>query len=72
MNKTLEQKILRVQRDELTGHFIYKKLAAAEKDAHNKQVLNSIANEEMDRYLFFKQISGKEIQPNRTAWHLIS
>lgn len=65
MNKTLEQKILRVQRDELTGHFIYKKLAATEKDEHNKQVLNSIANEEMEHYLFFKQISGKEIQPNR-------
>ena len=66
MNKnTLEKRVLKVQRDELTGHYIYKKLAAAEKNNHNKRILEQIAADELEHYNFFRQISGKAVKHSK-------
>jgi VIT1/CCC1 family predicted Fe2+/Mn2+ transporter len=68
-NKMLDIKSVKIlakfQKNEITEHVIYKKLALKIKDAGNKKVLDRIANEEKAHYEFFKIYTGLEISPNR-------
>ncbi len=59
--------VLRAQQEEITGFYIYKRLAAIEKDEDNRNVLARIAGEEFDHYNFFKGISGKEVKPKNST-----
>lgn len=62
MAKTdFDKTILKVQKDEITGYQIYKRLALMEKNEENKRVLSRIAGEELKHYEFFKLISGKSL-----------
>lgn len=55
--------ILDLQRDEITEHMIYKKIAGAVKDNHNRQVLEEIAIQEYEHYLIWKKYTGQEVAP---------
>ena len=39
--------LLIMQRGEITEHYIYKKIAAAQKDPHNREVVNRIAQDDL-------------------------
>ncbi len=63
--ETMEQ-IKRFQRNEITEHFIYKKLAKKIKDNHpeNSKVLEQIAEEELEHYNVWKSYTGIDIEPD--------
>ncbi|MBI2151786.1 VIT1/CCC1 transporter family protein [Candidatus Woesearchaeota archaeon] len=59
-NKALKF-ISKAQRQEITEHLIYLKLASVCKDKKNKAVLQHISNEEKKQYFFWKKYTGKDI-----------
>lgn len=65
MDKLLKQKVLKIQRNELTEYHIYKKLAEDIRNRHYKEVLNRISNEELKHYNFLKNLTLTESKPNR-------
>ena len=57
------------QVDEITEHHIYRSLAAVEKNAHNKEILERMAGEELGHYRVWKQYTGRDVGPDRVrAW----
>lgn len=62
---SLEKSVLIAQKEEITGYTIYNKLAESEKDPHNAQLFRDIAKQEMMHYKMLKNISGKDVEPNR-------
>lgn len=61
----LNERLLSSQRNEITEHHIYKKLALATKDNHNREILMHISKDEMRHYDFWKGLTGKHVKPNR-------
>jgi VIT1/CCC1 family predicted Fe2+/Mn2+ transporter len=59
------KKVLISQKAEITEHYIYKKLALATKDSHNREILLHISKDELRHYDFWKRLTGKDIKPNR-------
>jgi VIT1/CCC1 family predicted Fe2+/Mn2+ transporter len=57
------KRVLASQKGEITEHIIYKKLARATKDSHNRELLLNISNDELRHYNFWKQFTGKEVKP---------
>ena len=74
MNKKIEIKpltpqvrkqIIQAQRNEVTEYHIYKRLARAVKNKKNKDILNSIADDELRHYSIWMKYSGREVEPSR-------
>ena len=61
----LKNRILAMQRDELTGSLLYANIAARQKDAQNKQTFLDISRAERAHYEVWKGYTGQEIVPNR-------
>jgi VIT1/CCC1 family predicted Fe2+/Mn2+ transporter len=61
----LKEKIVKIQRNEITEQIIYQKLAEILKDKERAAVLKRIAQEEASHYEFFKSLSGESIGPNK-------
>ena len=61
MNKDL----LTAQRNELTEYVIYNKLAKVAKGEHNRRILESISQDEMRHYEFWKGIIRTSLMPSR-------
>lgn len=62
--------LLTAQRNEITGHHVYRALAArltSPRDEENQRVLEKIAADELGHYRKFKNITGQEVAPNRLA-----
>ncbi len=75
IDDTTRADILAAQRNEITEYRIYKKLAGVAKDAHNREILERIAGDELDHYNFWKSHTGEDVEPDRfTVWkyYLIS
>ncbi len=53
------------QQNEITEYVIYKKLAHITKDRKNAEILQKIAADEKKHYEFWKQITGKELKPDK-------
>jgi vacuolar iron transporter family protein len=53
------------QKQEITGSAVYRKLAARQKDVHNREVLNEIADDEQKHYYAYKSLTGKEVGVNK-------
>ncbi len=64
-NPGLKSVIKHYQRNEITEHIIYLKLARWEKNENNRKLLEQIANEEKQHYSFWKQFTNEEVKPNR-------
>jgi VIT1/CCC1 family predicted Fe2+/Mn2+ transporter len=60
----LMKKLLVMQRGEITEHYIYKKIAAAQKDPHNREVLTRIAQDELGHYSIWKQYTHQDLKPD--------
>ncbi len=59
------QRIIAMQRGEITEHFIYRRLARAVTDPHNRDILARIADDEKRHYDFWLRITGREVRPSR-------
>lgn len=65
MDDKTRQKILSFQKNEITEHFIYLKLASIEKNFHNRDVLEKIAADELKHYNIWKKHTQVDIGPDR-------
>ena len=59
------RKLLQEQQDEINAHHLYSKVAAFVTDRDNKKTIELIAKDEMKHYKRLKELTGKEIQPQR-------
>jgi VIT1/CCC1 family predicted Fe2+/Mn2+ transporter len=66
-------KILRAQRNEITEHAVYSKLASIVKSKEHSQILEKISKEEFGHYEFFKGLTKREACPSRlrTLFYII-
>ncbi len=64
LTQELKTKVLRAQRNELTEHIIYKKLASVIKNKEQNEILTKISKAELAHYEFFKSITQKDCAPD--------
>jgi len=57
--------ILDSQRNEITEHVVYGKLANSSKNPQNKEILKQIASDELDHYNFWKEFTDENVKPDR-------
>ncbi len=55
--------LLALQKGEITEYHIYKKIAAAQKDPRNREVLDRIASQELGHYSIWKRYTGQDVAP---------
>lgn len=69
----VQQKILDFQRDEITEHHIYSRLAKKINSPENAKLLERIAHDELRHYNEWKQHSGSDVQPQwlKVWWYYI-
>jgi VIT1/CCC1 family predicted Fe2+/Mn2+ transporter len=73
--EALRPELLAAQRNEITEHRVYSKLAKSVRDPHNREILERIARDELRHYGFFKGQTGIDLAPSRwrsSAYLLIS
>jgi VIT1/CCC1 family predicted Fe2+/Mn2+ transporter len=69
LNIEVEEAILTAQKNEITEHFIYEKLAHSIKEPKNKEVLKRISSDELKHYNFWKEYTHKDVKPdNLKIW----
>lgn len=64
MEREIDSLIVKVQRNEITEHHIYSRLANKIKDKDNKKILNEMANDELSHYNLWKKYSKTDVSPN--------
>ncbi len=66
------QKALGQQQNEIDEYHIYTQLAAICKDEHNREIFKRIAADELRHYNFWKEVTGKELEPRKwkVRWYL--
>lgn len=72
---SLLKKIEGYQKNEITEHHIYKRLAANQNDEKNRKILEGIADDELRHYEIWKKYTGKASAPSRfkiTAFYFVS
>ena len=60
----LMKKLLIMQQGEISEYHIYSKIAAVQKDPHNREVLNRIAQDELGHYGIWKQYTTQDVAPS--------
>jgi VIT1/CCC1 family predicted Fe2+/Mn2+ transporter len=65
VGQDLLKNIETLQKGEITEYHIYRRLARIVADAHNKEILLKMADEEFSHYRILKQYTGKDIAPSR-------
>jgi VIT1/CCC1 family predicted Fe2+/Mn2+ transporter len=63
----LREKLLRVQKNEITGHLVYERLSRSVKDVHNRDVLKRISADELKHYDFWKQHTQEDAKPDKSV-----
>lgn len=53
------------QKSEITEYYVYQNIAKREKDKDNKEILLSIAKDELKHYNIWENISGVKVKPNK-------
>jgi VIT1/CCC1 family predicted Fe2+/Mn2+ transporter len=56
--------LLGAQRNEITEHHVYRRLASATADPHNREVLEKIAADELSHYGVWRKLSGADVPPS--------
>jgi len=59
--ESLRNRLLAAQRNEITEHHIYLKLAAAQSDSENRQILEHIAKDELRHYHEWKKYTRQDV-----------
>lgn len=65
LDKELKEKLLVVQKNEITEFYVYSYLARVINDKNNSEVLLKIANDELAHYNYWKKLTNTEVKPNR-------
>jgi len=65
LDEETDKLILTSQKNEITEHIIYKKLAQSTKDAQNRRVLQRISDDGLKHYIFWKQYTNKDTKPDK-------
>ncbi len=65
ISESTKKQLLKFQRNEITEHHIYHRLAKVTKDATNRDVLNRIAADEMRHYEQLRVATGQDVPPCR-------
>lgn len=65
IDKKIREKIIEYQRNEITEHYIYKRLAKRIRDTKNREVLEKIAEEELRHYKIWKKYTSLDVRPNK-------
>jgi len=65
LSDALKRQLLVYQRNEITEHHIYKKLAQRIADPENKRVLEKIADDELRHYREWRTHTGQDVRPDR-------
>jgi VIT1/CCC1 family predicted Fe2+/Mn2+ transporter len=65
MNEKIKGELLKAQKNEITEHFVYARLAKSIKGEHNKKVLRDISNDELRHYGIWKKHTEKDIKSNK-------
>lgn len=64
MEQKLYKEIAAFQRDEITNHQLYNRLANLIRDKNNAQVMRNMAKTELEHYRFWRELSKIEVGPN--------
>ena len=67
-DNSMVRAMLRAQRNEITEHQIYTKLAQSTSDPHNRDVLERIAADEMRHYELWRTLTRQEVKPDRLLY----
>ena len=59
------KKALKQQQNEINDYALYAALAKVEKEPHNKELFEKIAQEELSHYRFWQEITSQELKPQR-------
>lgn len=65
MDISTKNKLLSFQKNEITEYTIYQRLIKRMKSAHNKKVLEKIAEEEYKHYKIWRSYTDQDVKPNR-------
>lgn len=65
MNEKTKTLLLKMQKNEITEHLIYSRLAAAIKDPGNRKIIARIAADELRHYKKLKSVTKTNVAPNR-------
>lgn len=65
MLEEVKRVILAAQKNEITEHHIYKKLAQSIKDPNNRDVLRRISIEELKHYNFWREYTHRDVKPSK-------
>ena len=68
LDDSVRKKLLHAQRNEITEHHIYARLAAATTDKNNSRILRRISDDEKRHYDVWKQYTEQDIEPSR--WNI--
>lgn len=67
MSREIRDRLLSFQRNEITEHHIYERLARTVKSAQNRQILEKIAADELRHYGVWRAHTGQDVRPDRLA-----
>lgn len=65
MDKKTRKLLISVQRNEITEHFIYKRLAEGCKDQKNAEILHTISEQEKQHATFWQEKTNVKVKPDR-------
>ncbi|MBS3770824.1 MAG: rubrerythrin family protein [Bacteroidales bacterium] len=65
MDKGIKHRLLQAQKSELTEHIIYSRLARYIKNPHNRSIVETISNDELDHHNQWKKFTRKSVKPSR-------
>ncbi len=65
MNDETMKRLLLDQQDEITAHFLYKKIAGRIKDVNNKAIVERVAADEKKHYNRLKALTGRDFKPQK-------
>jgi VIT1/CCC1 family predicted Fe2+/Mn2+ transporter len=64
MKTETKRQLLQFQRNEITEHHLYRRLAARLKSEQNRKVLEQISDDELRHYEAWKSYTGEDVKPN--------
>jgi VIT1/CCC1 family predicted Fe2+/Mn2+ transporter len=67
ISEETKRKILAYQKNEITEHHIYLRIARQVKCAENRTILERIAGDELRHYEQWRSYTGQDVRPNRLA-----
>jgi VIT1/CCC1 family predicted Fe2+/Mn2+ transporter len=67
ISKELREQLLAYQKDEITEHHIYERLARRVKSPENRQILEKIAADELGHYQVWRDYTHQDVEPDQLA-----